>query len=616
VGAVNNNTFSYVDAGDFNPGNIISDALFYNGGDMSVTAIQDFLEDQVPVCDTNGSLTTSSGASRAQVGINYGNPPPFTCMFEYSATTQERINDTVCDDIPAGTRTAAQMIYDVSVACDVSARAIIATIQKEQSLITDDWAWESQYRAAMGYGCPDSAPCATEYEGLFNQIWHGARQFRNYAINPSAYRYRAGQTINIPYHPSSSCGGATVTIQNNATAALYNYTPYQPNQAALDNLYTTGDSCSSYGNRNFWRLFNEWFGSTTGAVTVSRNLQFSPIQPKAGGLTAVSFIVRNTTSQPVTFDKLVVAVRNSRNENLNYPSQANITIQPGEEFTYYSRKRFYEADQELTFRIVAYRNNSWTYTWPESLQPNILRTRSASVSEPDIRISSSLNITPFDALTDESTTATFRLTNNEDRQIDAGKFVVAVRDEDSRNLNFQSIANIMIEPGETYTYTRQRSFNSSGSIRAYIVSQRPGQKWRTNWPLTGNSSVVTERELDIEQPDIRLTRNLVHSPLLVPAGGVKRVSFIVRNYEDRVVTIPKLVVAARDENNNNVNFPVIYNLQLNPGESYTYYQQRTMPNAGNHRIWITAYTHNGKWSKTWPFSNTSNILRERTYTIQ
>ena len=37
--------------------------------------------------------------------------------------------------------------------------------------------------------------------------------------------------------------------------------PYRPNAAALANLYGTGDACSAYGNRNFWRYFNDWFGN-------------------------------------------------------------------------------------------------------------------------------------------------------------------------------------------------------------------------------------------------------------------------------------------------------------------------------------------------------------------
>jgi hypothetical protein len=74
--------------------------------------------------------------------------------------------------------------------------------------------------------------------------------------------YQPGSNI-ILWHPNSGCGTSELNLLNRATAALYNYTPYRPNQAALNNLYGTGDGCSSYGNRNFWRDFTDWFGSTT-----------------------------------------------------------------------------------------------------------------------------------------------------------------------------------------------------------------------------------------------------------------------------------------------------------------------------------------------------------------
>jgi uncharacterized protein with LGFP repeats len=50
-----------------------------------------------------------------------------------------------------------------------------------------------------------------------------------------------------------------VKIQNLATHALYIYTPYTPNDAALANLTGIGDSCSSYGNSNFWEYYTSWF---------------------------------------------------------------------------------------------------------------------------------------------------------------------------------------------------------------------------------------------------------------------------------------------------------------------------------------------------------------------
>jgi len=57
-----------------------------------------------------------------------------------------------------------------------------------------------------------------------------------------------------------------VSIRNLATASLYVYTPYQPNPASLAAYPGDGDACSSYGNRNFFRMFQTYFGSTGGGI--------------------------------------------------------------------------------------------------------------------------------------------------------------------------------------------------------------------------------------------------------------------------------------------------------------------------------------------------------------
>jgi hypothetical protein len=152
----------------------------------------------------------------------------------------------------------------VGQACNVNPKALIVTLEKEQSLVDDDWPWPIQYRSAMGYGCPDTAACDSDYYGFFNQVYNAARQFKRYGRDANLFNYRANTTSFVGYNPQASCGGSNVFIQNAATAALYNYTPYQPNAAALNNMYGSGDSCSAYGNRNFWRMYNDWFGTTFG----------------------------------------------------------------------------------------------------------------------------------------------------------------------------------------------------------------------------------------------------------------------------------------------------------------------------------------------------------------
>lgn len=261
---------SALSGSEFNPGHIIDDTVFYNQGSMSVAQIQQFLNSKVPVCDTNGSKMYNASQTRAQWAVANGRPQaPYTCLKDYSQTVQTTINsgsDLCTNSIQGGTKSAAQIIYDVSQACGINSQVLIVLLQKEQSLITDDWPWPRQYEIATGYGCPDTAPCASEYYGFFNQVYQAAKAFRRYESNPDSFNYKANRNNFIYYNPNlSGCGGSSVFIQNQATANLYIYTPYQPNAAALNNLYGTGDSCSAYGNRNFWRMFNDWFGSTNGS---------------------------------------------------------------------------------------------------------------------------------------------------------------------------------------------------------------------------------------------------------------------------------------------------------------------------------------------------------------
>lgn len=249
-----------VSGSDWNAGNIISDSQFFKSDSMSTDEIQNFLNSMVPNCDTLGTQAYGSG-TRAQQGTSTGHPPPYTCLKNYlenPITHQNNANGGTVD----GGWSAAQIIKYASDTYSISPKVLLVLIQKEQSLVTDTWPYTNQYRSATGYGCPDTAPCDAEYYGFYNQVMNASFQFQLYARKPSNYRYKAYQTNFIQWSPVSGCGGSDVYITNQATAGLYNYTPYQPNSAALGNLYNSGDSCSAYGNRNFWRLYNDWFGST------------------------------------------------------------------------------------------------------------------------------------------------------------------------------------------------------------------------------------------------------------------------------------------------------------------------------------------------------------------
>ncbi|MEA9984424.1 hypothetical protein [Subtercola sp. RTI3] len=235
---------SALSGSQFNAGNIISDATFFNSGTLSADQVQSFLNDHGSNCSGTASLP---------------------CLKNYSQATASRAGTNYCSAYSGqSSETAAQIIVRVGQACGINPQVLLVMLQKEQGLVDASSTTSYMYRSALGYGCPDTAACDSTYYGFFNQVYSAAAQFQSYTKNSSSWSYQPGRNNNILYNPDYSCGSGSVYIQNQATANLYIYTPYQPNAAALANLTGSGDGCSAYGNRNFWVYFNSWFGDPTG----------------------------------------------------------------------------------------------------------------------------------------------------------------------------------------------------------------------------------------------------------------------------------------------------------------------------------------------------------------
>jgi hypothetical protein len=265
------------DTSAFRPNNIITDAVFYDSGSMSAAQIQTFLNQQGANC------TPASGGP--------------ACLKNYRMTSETQPADAYCKGRYAGAanETAAAIIAKVSMACGINPRVILVMLQKETGLVTRTTPTAHLYNRAMGFGCPDNAggQCSAVYPGFFRQVYFAARQFQRYDAGVSG-GYKAGISNNIQFNPDAGCGASPVVIANQATANLYNYTPYQPNPAALAAGYGTGDSCSAYGNRNFWLYFTDWFGSTQ---TVGRD-----VDAPRGSLDQVSAGVSTIAVRGWTYD--------------------------------------------------------------------------------------------------------------------------------------------------------------------------------------------------------------------------------------------------------------------------------------------------------------------------
>lgn len=176
---------------------------------------------------------------------------------------------------------ASKIIYDASQAYGINPQVILATLQKEQSLVTNPNPTTTELNCAMGY-----YSCGS-YVGFFNQVDGGTWQFREYyetgsgntwwGLSPSSYPCRTGSVpplsnggnvgAGASYYSTGLLPGNDVTfydyngnpythfvMPNIATAGLYCYTPH----------VFPGSNANYYsGSYYFDYYFSLWFGATT-----------------------------------------------------------------------------------------------------------------------------------------------------------------------------------------------------------------------------------------------------------------------------------------------------------------------------------------------------------------
>jgi cell wall-associated NlpC family hydrolase len=253
--------------GSWDAGNIISDAVFYDAAAMSVTGIQAFL-DRVGGSCTGGACLRSASYTWGPVSVAW------------------------CSPLPGGSGGFAVLLAAMTTACGLNPQVVLVMIQKESQGLT-----RPPPAALTGFGCPDTGPggsanCDSASSGVWAQTWGVVQAFAHLRADPSRINYPVGQTSQILWNVAETgCGAGPVLVQNTATATLYTYTPYQPNPASLAAYPGTGDACSSYGNRNFYRMFTDYFGSTGGG---------KPTDSTAGGGTFAGGVAVEVNGPTVT----------------------------------------------------------------------------------------------------------------------------------------------------------------------------------------------------------------------------------------------------------------------------------------------------------------------------
>jgi len=130
------------------------------------------------------------------------------------------------------TKTAAQMISDACVRFNVNPKTMLATLQKEQSLLTAKHPSQNQLDWALGAGKADTFTVSS-MKGFGNQIYWGAQKF-----DKNARDWRPGKTERVDK--------VNQVCDNEGTFAQYRYTPHYS------------------GVTSFWTIFWRYFGDPLG----------------------------------------------------------------------------------------------------------------------------------------------------------------------------------------------------------------------------------------------------------------------------------------------------------------------------------------------------------------
>ena len=147
-------------------------------------------------------------------------------------------------------RSAAAIVVQAARAWAVSPKVVLATLQKEQGLLSAIKPSASALAWAMGCGRPDAGARNAAYEGFGNQVWYGAESLSN-----DGQGWHAGI--------AKTCGDGTVQPADQASYALYTYTPWI--------------GLAGGGNKLFWTLYQQYFGDPLAVDTTA------PTSTVAGG---------------------------------------------------------------------------------------------------------------------------------------------------------------------------------------------------------------------------------------------------------------------------------------------------------------------------------------------
>nr|MBA3758745.1 hypothetical protein [Candidatus Saccharibacteria bacterium] len=510
----------------YDGGKLIDNAAFLDANSMNASQIQSFL--------------VGKGAGIANMNF------VLNC---YGQESKERQWYTAVGAACDTSMPASSIIFYAAQIYGINPKIILATLQKEQSLVTAPNPTSWQINQAMGYACPTSGQCAGSstfpYQidsGTWVLRYHYERASGNMSWWTQSSSWTCGTAKSL-YTPNLYPGQnvnfidqdgvlyRTLYLHNAASSSMYCYTPHTYNNPqGLYGLPVYGTVGRYYtGSYNFVQYYELWFdpGSTI-TNNVTMNIISQPDASPARGQT-VSYTIsfRNNASTNIVVDAIGIVGRagSLNGANLDFGWQGPITLAPG-------------ITQQYTFTSPI-RDTGVLYVWPAVYYQGVYvqynNWGSTIVSRaPNFTLSQPLTTSSTTIYAGQNVTFSAVLKNNEAYSISYDALGIPVKFYDRYGYDAVWVGPGVIAPGAEITLSGTRIIDKPGPF-TYWVSNYYSDTYSTigsvkrfnslevtpNFSVTGmtfsNTAPVQGENLNVTE--FKITNNLP-VPIDVDAVGV------------------------------------------------------------------------------------------------
>jgi Leucine-rich repeat (LRR) protein len=239
--------------------------------------------------------------------------------------------------------------------------------------------------------------------------------------------------------------------------------------------------------------------------------------------------------------------------------------------------------------------SDWSPTW------------SFTVSAPDLEVVEPLALSPSDPLAGEEVEARFTIKNTSGNIITLQRLLVGVHGPDCPDwacpaADFHHEQDLTLQPGQEHAYSHKRVFAGAGEYMIVALYVDSDGRWQS---LAEQSSFSVSSGLEVVQA-------LTLSPAAPLKDQIVTARYTIRNLGTRAIGFKGLGVVSRGpdcsdwECPGNVDFPVNWDITLQPNQEYHYSEQRGFYTVGGGYFAEPAFVDTNDW--WYPFSGENRVL--------